>query len=114
MAVSYIIGETCDETDPEDPVYAFSFGREFRYDGARQRYLSAELSYSGNGGWSTVSETWSDYDGDAINGDFSVTLAPYCQVCMIIGLSLLDSVLLVSKALTALSYAGFLSTLVTT
>jgi len=52
-------------------VYAFSYAREFRYDGARQRYLSAELSYSS--GWSTVSETWSDYDGDSIYGDFSVT-----------------------------------------
>ena len=71
QAVSYIIGEKCDKTDPENPVYAFSFAREFRYDGARQRYLSAELSYSS--GWSTVSETWSDYDGDSIYGDFSVT-----------------------------------------
>ncbi len=73
QVVSYIIGETCDETDPENPVYAFSFAREFRYDEPRQRYLSAELSYSGNGGWSTVSETWSDYDGDSIYGDFTVT-----------------------------------------
>jgi len=70
QAVSYIIGETCDETDSKDPVYAFSYAREFRYDSARQRYLSAELSYSS--GWSTVSETWSDYDGDSIYGDFSV------------------------------------------
>ena len=69
--VSYIIGETCDETDSKNPVYAFSYAREFRYDSARQRYLSAELSYSS--GWSTVSETWSDYDGDSIYGDFSVT-----------------------------------------
>jgi len=71
QAVSYIIGETCDETDSKNPVYTFDYAREFRYDGARQRYLSAELSYSS--GWSTVSETWSDYDGNKIYGDFSVT-----------------------------------------
>jgi len=51
------------------------YGREYRYDGARQRYLNRELDpvkiqqyppeYTPN------SEVWSDYDGDSVYGDFT-------------------------------------------
>jgi RHS repeat-associated protein len=54
------------------------WGREFRYDGARQRYLNAVLDpdYLELGGvrpMPGVAPVWSDYDGDGVYGDFTVT-----------------------------------------
>ncbi len=50
--------------------------REFRYDSARQRYLNRKLNpavLGDTGELVTLSETWSDYDGNNIYGDFTVT-----------------------------------------
>ena len=51
-----------------------TFSREFRYDAARQRYLNRELDPVAlmSDRIVSLSETWSDYDGDSIYGDFTV------------------------------------------
>ncbi|MGB2987711.1 MAG: hypothetical protein WBE26_17735, partial [Phycisphaerae bacterium] len=69
-AVTYVVGETWDYGQEHDITYA----REFRYDGARQRYLNRELDPDDleNGFITAVSETWSDYDGDEIYGDYMI------------------------------------------
>ena len=54
--------------------YAVTYAREYRYDGPRQRYLDRELDPANlmlsTPLFTTISETWSDYDGDTIYGDF--------------------------------------------
>jgi RHS repeat-associated protein len=79
-AVAYVAGETWDGTDAE-ATYNITYAREFRYDGARARYLVRALAPAGllavppqfnplPGG-----DTWSDYDGDRIYGDFTADAA---------------------------------------
>ena len=75
-AVTYVTDEGWDGTDPEN-TYNITYAREFRYDGSRARYLVRELNPAGvllnppqlnpmaNG------DTWSDYDGNTIYGDFT-------------------------------------------
>jgi len=50
--------------------------REYRYDGARARYMNrklnpTELQYTGS--VVDLGTTWSDYDGDEAYGDFTVS-----------------------------------------
>ncbi len=80
-AVTYILGEQWDDADPDPEVYqivdyAITYAREFRYDGARQRYLNRELNpaavQAGIFIALPLSDTWSDYDGDDIYGDFTI------------------------------------------
>ncbi len=47
--------------------------REFRYDGARARYMNRTLNPDT---LATLATTWSDYDGDDIYGDFTVSGNP--------------------------------------
>ena len=74
QAVLYVMGETWKwEGGAEDPVtnYTVTYIREFRYDGARQRYLNRELEYDPQTREVIeVESVWSDYDGDTIYGDF--------------------------------------------
>ncbi|MBU0718801.1 MAG: RHS repeat-associated core domain-containing protein [Planctomycetes bacterium] len=73
-AVSYVMGEVW---EADGSGYDITYGREFRYDGARQRYLNRELDpvalLSG-----TITEKengdtrWSDYDGDEVYADFTI------------------------------------------
>ena len=52
--------------------YRVNWAREFRYDGARARYLVRDLDPVAfkTGTLTVLSETWSDYDGDTLYGDF--------------------------------------------
>ncbi|MBE7455214.1 MAG: RHS repeat-associated core domain-containing protein [Planctomycetia bacterium] len=55
--------------------YEITWGREFRYDAARARYLNRELDpveLQTYGYTVSLSDTWSDYNGDVIYGDWSV------------------------------------------
>ena len=72
-AVTFVLGETWTNTTTQCPWnYAKTYAREFRYDGGRQRYRDAKLNtttllpFAGE-------TTWSDYDGDKVYGDFTVT-----------------------------------------
>ena len=69
QAVWYVMGETWEVVDDEIVNYDVTYIREFRYDGARQRYLNRELAYQ-NEQVVEVESVWSDYDGDTIYGDF--------------------------------------------
>jgi len=76
--VTYVLGESWlwtgnSESDPTS--YTVRYAHEFRYDGARQRYLNREIYPAGllftpPVFW-PMKETWSDYDGDAVHGDFT-------------------------------------------
>jgi len=76
-AVIYAVGESWEWQGPGfDPAnYDISYAREFRYDGARQRYLNRELDPAGiqenPPDYTPVSEVWSDYAGNSIYGDFT-------------------------------------------
>ena len=76
--VTFVLGERWDwDDDPaHDPTgYDIVYAREFRYDGARQRYLNRELDPSelrDNHLLVSLDEVWSDYDGDEIYGDFAL------------------------------------------
>jgi len=56
--------------------YAITWAREFRYDGARARYMNRQLDPAGlllnPPVYTPLSTTWSDYDGDEIYGDFEM------------------------------------------
>jgi RHS repeat-associated protein len=56
--------------------YAVAWAREFRYDGARARYMNRKLDPAGllvyPPVYTALSTTWSDYDGDETYGDFEV------------------------------------------
>lgn len=69
-------GETWEEDASCDDNYAVGWAREFRYDGARQRYLVRELDADDleNGTLTAVSTVWTDYDGDEPYGDYSVAI----------------------------------------
>jgi len=47
-----------------------TWAREFRYDGARQRYLTRELDPSSLG---AVSDQWTDYVGNSPIADYEVS-----------------------------------------
>ncbi len=69
-AVTFVTGETWDwNGNPSfcPTLYDITYAREFRYDGARQRYLNRELDPDT---LDTVYELWSDYDGDEVYGHF--------------------------------------------
>ena len=77
QAVTYILGEEWDwDGEPENcpTEYDITYAREFRYDGARARYLNRVLKaeWIEHGYFIVDTETWSDYDGDDIYGDFEV------------------------------------------
>jgi len=67
-AVTYVLGETWGN----EP-YNITYAREFRYDGARQRYMNRELDPNAleSGTLQALSTVWSDYDGDGVYGDFT-------------------------------------------
>ena len=72
QTVTYVLGEEwCSDGNPANcPTnYKVLWAREFRYDGARARYMNRQLNPST---LATVSTTWSDYDGDEIYGDFEM------------------------------------------
>ena len=78
-AVTFVMGETW-QWDGESScevqgTYDIAYAREFRYDGDRQRYLNRELDpvpLRDYGQIVGISETWSDYDGDNVYGDFTI------------------------------------------
>ena len=72
--VSYVMGESwCwDQVATCPTFYAVTYAREFRYDGARARYINRQLNPST---LATVATTWSDYDGGEAYGDFTVASA---------------------------------------
>ncbi len=72
-AVTYALGETWDYNGTFITSHTITYAREFRYDSARQRYLNRTLSNQTLG---TLSSIWSDYDGNRIYGDFTVTSGP--------------------------------------
>ena len=78
-AMTYAVGETWQGSDPTD-TRQVQWGREFRYDGARRRYLNAVLDPDDleqqPPAVTRASSTWSDYDGDEVLGDFTVTGSP--------------------------------------
>jgi RHS repeat-associated protein len=77
-AVSYVTDESWEWDGENDPTnYNITYAREFRYDGARARYLVREMNPAGlllsTPEFNPVAggDTWSDYDGDIIYGDFT-------------------------------------------
>ncbi|HNQ21790.1 MAG TPA: RHS repeat-associated core domain-containing protein [Phycisphaerae bacterium] len=72
QAVAYVMGEKWQWDGQSPPTqYAVTFIREFRYDGARERYLNRALN-PGNPS-QVLSSTWTDYDGDEPYGDYTVS-----------------------------------------
>ena len=74
QTVTYVTGESwCWDQVATCPTnYAVTYAREFRYDGARARYINRQLNPST---LATVATTWSDYDGGEAYGDFTVASA---------------------------------------
>jgi RHS repeat-associated protein len=80
-AVTYAIGEEwCWDAEEENPCaavtqYEVTFAREFRYDGARARYLSAELDVASfkQGSFVHTTRKWTDFDGDNAYRDRMMT-----------------------------------------
>ncbi len=80
QAVTFAVGETWNWTGgaPDPTGYNVTYAREFRYDGARARYLVRELfaphfannQYTVAGG--ELGNTWTDYDGDTAYGDYEI------------------------------------------
>ncbi|MBU0718149.1 MAG: hypothetical protein KJ749_07880, partial [Planctomycetes bacterium] len=74
-AVSYVMGEVW---EADGSGYDITYGREFRYDGARQRYRNRELDVEYLEVYDLIEDEvggdshWSDYDGDSIYADFKV------------------------------------------
>ncbi len=76
QTATMIIGETWNWDGVGDPTaYDITYGREFRYDQARARYLTRVLDPAAleAGNLTTVSKVWSDYDGDVVYGDYTVS-----------------------------------------
>ncbi len=83
QAVRYVLGESWDESPPEtcDDNHDVYYAREFRYDSDRQRYLNRVLDLATLGPAPQVSnDTWSDYDGDNVYGDFRFTGGQWTQL----------------------------------
>ena len=79
-AVTFVHDESwCSPTSGCPTNYAITWAREFRYDGARARYMNRELDPAGlllnPPVYTALGTTWSDYDGDGIYGDFTVSTA---------------------------------------
>jgi RHS repeat-associated protein len=73
QAVEYVMGETWTwDGDPEHAptAYDVTYARQFRYDGARQRYMNRKLNLTD---YSDDGTTWSDYDGDYVYGDYTIS-----------------------------------------
>jgi RHS repeat-associated protein len=75
--VTYVLGEQwCWDGNPANcpTSYTVTYAREFRYDGARARYMNAPLNPATMGPYNTTEKptVWSDYDGDEIYGDFEM------------------------------------------
>jgi RHS repeat-associated protein len=68
-------GETYDLSGGVKTNWDVHYGREFRYDGARERYLVRELDPEPlkTGGISSLKDTWTDYDGDEPYTQYTVT-----------------------------------------
>jgi len=81
-AVSYVIGETWDDDCAN--TYEITYAREFRYDGARQRYLNRQLDPAAleAGNVVALNETWTDYDGDAAYADYTVSGSTLTQTAL--------------------------------
>ena len=79
--VTYVLGEEwCWDQVSDCPVassYKVTWGWEFRYDGARARYMNAPLDPVTLTPYNTTENptVWSDYDGDEPYGDFTVSTA---------------------------------------
>jgi len=58
------VGDVCSDGVMD---YTRTYAWEFRYDGARQRYLRREVH---PGDFGMLSEEWSDYDGSSVYADF--------------------------------------------
>ncbi len=76
-AVSFVMGERW-RWDPDaggNPTdFEITYAREFRYDGARQRYLNRQLDPAAlqeSGQLVSLRDTWSDYSGDSVYADYS-------------------------------------------
>jgi RHS repeat-associated protein len=76
--LSFAVGEswTWDGNAANCPQgYNITWAREFRYDGARARYLNRQLDpvalMAGN--FVSLEDTWTDYDGDTAYGDYTVS-----------------------------------------
>jgi hypothetical protein len=74
QAVECVMGEVWTwegnpENDPAD--YDVACARQFRYDGARQRYMNRALDPDDSYG--EIETVWSDYDGDYVYGDYTIT-----------------------------------------
>ena len=70
--VTFAHGETWTGSSDCPSDYQIPWAREFRYDGARARYMSRKLSADL---FTDLGTTWSDYDGDEAYGDFTVSTA---------------------------------------
>ncbi len=77
-AVTYAMGEQwCSDgvsACEQGGSYKVTYAREFRYDGARARYMNAPLNPATMVPYNTTQKptVWSDYDGDEIYGDFEM------------------------------------------
>ena len=71
--VTFAHGETWTGSSDCPSDYQIPWAREFRYDGARARYMNRKLNSDLSP--ATGGTVWSDYDGDAIYGDFTVSTA---------------------------------------
>jgi len=70
--VAYVLGEEWfDVSCQQDQSYTVTYAREFRYDSPRGRYLNRELDPAQLPTLVSLSDTWSDYDGDTIYNDFN-------------------------------------------
>ncbi len=81
QTVVYMLGETWNEDGPDSfdcpDNYKVTYAREFRYDGARQRYLNRELDPDAlqmNNLYEEILATtvWSDYAGNNVYSDYTV------------------------------------------
>jgi hypothetical protein len=73
--VQYVLGETWCSSGGLPVDYHVTYGREFRYDGARQRYLDRNLDpaeLEDNLVVDLTTPVWSDYDGDVVYGDWEI------------------------------------------
>ncbi len=74
--VQYVLGEKWCQSSSSFPTdYQVTYGREFRYDGARQRYLNRNLDpvqLESDVVADLTAPVWSDYDGNAVYGDFEI------------------------------------------
>ncbi|UCE61790.1 MAG: hypothetical protein JSU63_08585, partial [Phycisphaerales bacterium] len=75
-AVTYAIGEDWTWDGENDPAnYNIDYAQEFRYDGARQRYLVREFDPEDLNDsppvFTVSSEMWSDYAANTVYGDYT-------------------------------------------